>query len=149
MEDLPMSKYTSEYVLVRKFCSLLNEENSPWGKLKFVEEFYHPSGRTDLVATDENNNLFAFEMKLEKWKVALIQAYRNTSFAHQSYVVVPEAIAKKAIKYEDQFKRRSVGLCFVNREGIIKLVEANHNESLQPWLTEKAKYVIGEKTSEN
>ena len=59
--------------------------------------------------------LMAFEAKLKDWRYGLDQAYRNTCFAHKSYVVVPEATAlptnRELAKDELPFFRATIESC--------------------------------------
>ena len=128
--------YPSEDIFVQDFCSFLKSSESPWGRVNIIREFNYMRGRTDVVAVDHNSNVFAFELKLSKWSHAMQQAYRNTCFAHCSYVVLPESTARLAYRYFHEFTRRSVGLCSI-KEGAIKvLVPATHQNPIQPWLAD-------------
>jgi hypothetical protein len=131
-----------ELTLQKKFLSILNNPNTPWGKLKYAEEFNYSGGRVDVIAIDKLKTLYAFEIKLEKWKIALNQAYRNTSFANKSYIVLPKSIATKAIKHEYQFKRRSVGLCYLEGEKIVELLDCSQNKPIMGWLNNRARNLI-------
>ncbi len=136
--------FDSEETLVRAFDAALLKENSPFSPDCIAMEFDYREGRTDLIISDVQGNLIAFEMKLEKWKQALHQAYRNSSFAHYSYVVVPSRTAQKAAKLEQEFLRRGVGLCSVEGTQIRIEINARRAEPLRPWLTESAiEYIYG------
>ncbi len=135
----------SEKNLQKVFLSVLAGENSPWNVAKYYEEFNFNGGRTDVIAIDDFSVLYAFELKLEKWKVALIQAYRNTSFANKSYVVLPKESAIKAARYEYQFKRRAVGLCYIEDNTIVEIYDCKkNNKLLMPWLNNKARNSLKE-----
>jgi hypothetical protein len=82
------------------------------------------------------------EAKLTKWREALQQAYRNTCFAHQSLVVLPQKIAERASAFRREFENRKVGLCGVGPEGVIVLIEPCGIEPLMPCLTSKAITVL-------
>lgn len=79
-----------------------------------------------------DNEIIAFEAKLEKWREALHQAYRNSCFAHYSYIVVPEIVAEKAIQYEIEFAQRSVGVCDLSNG---RIVIARHADRSIPFKT--------------
>src|SRR5438132_10558829 len=111
--SLLCADYASERALVDEFTRALAEALHVWGTLDFAEEFYYLSGRTDVVAITEEGDVIAFEAKLQDWKEALHQAYRNTCFAHESYVVVPCHVARRAIRSDAEFTRRGVGLCTI------------------------------------
>lgn len=124
--------------LTKEFCYIIENEKTPWGDLNFTYEFNHRSGRTDVIAADEFYTLYAFEMKLIKWKQALNQAYRNTSFANKSYVVLPEKTARKAVYSKSDFLECKVGLCTLDGSALKILIEAEFQEPLFPWLSTKA-----------
>jgi hypothetical protein len=90
------------------------------------------------VAVNENGLLIAFEAKVERWRKALHQAYRNRCFANLSYVLLPPETARKAQRYAIEFSRRGVGLCSVDIDTIVILHDATHTEPIQPWLRENA-----------
>lgn len=111
--------YRFEADLVDVFMARLsNECMQPWGRVRTATEFFYGSGRTDVIALTEAGEIIAFEAKLTKWRDAAHQAYRNTYFAHLSYVVLPEIIAFKAFRYLPEFIRRSAGICFPTEQGI-------------------------------
>jgi hypothetical protein len=134
-----------ESFLVSDFKSKLKEQSAPFSILKLATEFNHMAGRTDIIGATKDGALIAFEAKICNWRVALTQAYRNTSFADYSYVLLPEACLKKAMKAEYEFIRRGVGLCSINEEGITIKIPAAKSTPIQPWVTSNAlNYVVGE-----
>lgn len=134
--------HKTENILQSHFLKILEGNSNPWGCMTTSEEFNYRGGRTDIIALDNSSTLYAFEIKLEKWKIALNQAYRNTNFANKSYVILPKEVAKRALKYEYQFKRRSVGLCYIEDDRIVELLDSKLITPLIPWLNEKAKYSL-------
>ena len=58
---------------------------------------------------------FAFEMKLTKWKRALIQAFRYKAFANYSYVLIDMDHVTPALINIEQFKRSNIGLMSINQ----------------------------------
>ena len=138
--------YHLEQTLVEAFTrQLTNLEVSPWGPLQLATEFSYLRGRTDVIALTEAGEIIAFEAKLQKWRTALHQAYRNTCFAHFSYIVVPEDVAGRAIRYFAEFSRRSVGLCYPSAEGIVVLLEPPKLTPLQSRLSQQAASLIAER----
>ena len=136
--------FESERALTQFFGLALSDESSPFSSDRSAIEFDYREGRTDVILSDIEGNLVAFEMKLEKWKQALFQAYRNSSFAHYSYVVLPLETAKRAANHEYEFIRRGVGLCAVGDEEITIEITARRSEPLRPWITESAlDYIYG------
>ena len=146
-----MGLFESESELVDSFCSELNAEESPWAVVAHAREFGYGRGCTDVIALSAADRLIAFEAKLTRWRDALDQAYKSTSFAHQSFVLLPEETATRAAEYAQEFKRRSVGLCFISLQGLVVLIQAVDQQPIQPWLSEKARSRItgGEQCSEN
>ena len=129
--------FENEEKMVLTFIDHLHVSSTPWGTVKVATEFFYQRGRTDLVVVS-GGNLIAFEAKLNKWRIALQQAYRNKCFADVSYVILPEREARIASRYQGEFERRGVGLCFVNSSGINIVYEADIALPLQPWLHKKA-----------
>ena len=87
--------YSSEQELVDHFISSIDHQLSPWGIAGVNTEFNYARGKTDIVIIDRNGAVIAIEAKLDKWKYAIHQAYRNRCFANQSYVLLPSNIAKQ------------------------------------------------------
>src|SRR5438105_2952246 len=102
--------FANEKMLVSRLLSLLESQATCWGAVRVTPEFFYSRGRTDVVAVDEDESLIAFEAKLSDWKTALHQAYRNTCFAHSSYVVLPKKTALVAFRFVGEFEKRGVGL---------------------------------------
>lgn len=125
-------------MLVDRLLSLLVTDATQWGSVRVTPEFFYSRGRTDVVALDVAETLIAFEAKLRDWKTALHQAYRNTCFAHSSYVVLPKATALNACQFLGEFEKRGVGLCYIDDSSVVVLHESAHNEPLEPWLADHA-----------
>ena len=127
--------YTSEARLADDFSAVLSAKQGPFSHRSSASEFYYGEGKTDFVALDDAGEITAFELKLSRWRDALHQAYRNSSFAHYSYVVMPAVSAKRAARQPREFARRGVGLVAVD-DGCMKLcIYAKRMELLRPWLT--------------
>lgn len=130
--------YKLEKELVEDFGKKTLDLNAPFQLLNCAFEFNYRSGRADIIALSKGDFLFAFEAKLSQWRVALNQAYRTTSFAHFSYVVLPISKIKPALKQRHEFEKRGVGLCSVGVNGIEIEIPATQQDPLQPWLTDCA-----------
>lgn len=130
--------FKTERLLVNHFVSQLTACNTPWGEVRFVREFDYARGRTDVVVLHESGELIAFEAKLNDWRHALHQAYRNTCFAHQSFVLMPKHTALEAAAFRHDFEARGVGLCYVDAEGLHVLTDALPTSPLEPWLARAA-----------
>jgi hypothetical protein len=132
----PISKAPrTEQALVSGFVAALSNSQTSFGDVRAAREFYYQRGRADVVAISADGEVLAFEAKLTRWRQALHQAFRNTCFAHRSYVVLPAGVASSALQYEREFQRRNVGLCAVNDERVLVLREAQSRLPLQPWLS--------------
>ncbi len=132
-----------EKLLVDDFCALLEAHATPWGRVVHTREFEYGRGRTDVIGVDDSGKVIAFEMKLRDWGKAMHQAYRNTCFAHRSYVVLPERAAELANQKAAEFIRRTVGICCVRDHAIVEKLAAKRNDPIQPWLTKCAVTCIG------
>ena len=139
-------RFTSEAKLVEDFVFALDAAETPWGASFATEtEFDYARGRADVVGVSSGGEVIAFEAKLVRWRDALHQAYRNTCFAHRSYVLVPECIARRAASRIGEFERRGVGLCSIGAEGLTVVHDAPRREPIQPWLSEAAvAHVVGD-----
>src|SRR5580698_5758639 len=130
--------FGAEQVLVDHFVRVLAKDRSPWGCVRLIREFDYSRGRTDIVAFGASDTLIAIEAKLKDWKRALHQAYRNTCFAHQSFVLLPKSIALTAFTFQAEFDRRRVGLCYLDDGKVVVLQDSPHTAPLEPWLASAA-----------
>ena len=131
--------YRLECDLVSDLCLAIGLGKAPWpDSTSLAHEFNYQRGRTDVIAVTSPNYLIAFEAKLSNWREALQQAYRNTCFAHESYVVVPRDVARIAGSFAAEFERRAVGLCYCESDGVTILIPAKPQVPLQDWLLERA-----------
>lgn len=130
--------YKSEAMLVQDFMAHLSRNENKLKISEFNVEFNYNSGRVDIVGTMESGDIVSIEAKLCKWKTALDQAFRNTSFSHYSYVLLPKKVANHAKKYPHEFAKRSVGLCSLDKSDIKIEISATRSEPIQPWLTQSA-----------
>jgi hypothetical protein len=136
--------FGTEKMLVESFLEILESDRTPWSLVRFTCEFSYSRGRTDVIAVGNSGTLVAFEAKLTDWKYALHQAYRNTCFAHRSYVVLPKKAALIALRYLGEFEKRGVGLCYVDCAKITVLRESSFALPIEPWLASEAiSYVHG------
>ena len=130
--------YFRETELVNELENILVSSNNPFSELNIACEFNYVEGRVDVIAANHAGELFSFEAKLTRWRTAVNQAYRNTSFSHYSYVVLPVQAAPNALRSRHEFERRGVGLCAIGEEGIKIEILAARNTPLRPWLTNTA-----------
>lgn len=131
--------YKTEAELVAQFVELLATNPNPaWGYVETATEFPFTVGRTDVIALTEDGQLVAFEVKLRKWREALHQAYQAESFAHFGYIVVPKEVAERALKHEDEFRVRSVGICYVSEGQMVILRQADRWMPLQAGVMDRA-----------
>jgi len=130
--------FQSEENLVDRFVSLLETDQTLWGKVACSREFDYLRGRADVVAVAGPDTLIAVEAKLEDWKQALHQAYRNTCFAHRSFVLLPKNVALAAGVFRAEFERRGVGLCYIDNASLVILHDSPPSIPLEPWLASQA-----------
>ena len=130
--------FTTELNLVDAFVDHLESNLSPWATRAVVREFDYTSGRTDILSLSIENEIIAFEAKLSNWRKAIHQAWRNTSFANQVYVVLPRKHSLVAIKHKFEFDERGVGLCVVDESGVDIVIHCSSNQPIMPWLNRKA-----------
>lgn len=135
--------FATEVALVQAFLSGLRVRTCPWGATRAAMEFHHASGRADVVALTGHDELLAFEAKLSRWREALHQAFRNTFFAHRSYVILPARTAAIAARHAEDFARRRVGLCSV-ADGVVHVILPAPSIPcpVQPWLAAQAADII-------
>lgn len=134
----PGSAFESEKYLVSVFCEALSSQNHPWGEVSATVEFGYIRGRTDVVVVEPDSRVMAFEAKLADWRGALQQAYRNTCFAHASFVIFPKPTALHASKFSHEFQQRGVGICYLEEGKVVVLRDADSREPIQPWLASQA-----------
>jgi hypothetical protein len=121
--------------LRNELAAALQQGTWEFNCLDIAIEFFHGSGRTDVIA-QSGGELIAFETKLKDWRGAMQQAYRNSSFAHYSYVALPAAVADKADVSE--FVKRNIGLCLIDRGRVKITIAAPKQDPLRPWITASA-----------
>lgn len=137
-----MTTYSSEQALVDNFLTCLQQDGAPWVSQGVCKEFFYQRGRADIVAVSESGEVIAIEAKLTRWRDALQQAYRNTCFAHRSYVLLPTRAAKIAERHPNAFQRRGVGLCTVIDGELLILYPAPKATPLQSWLSSEAAAMV-------
>jgi hypothetical protein len=133
-----MVTFKTEEMLVESFVALLAANDTPWGEVRFNREFDYSRGRTDVVALAKAGTLIAIEAKLKDWKCALHQAYRNTCFAHQSFVLLPKATALTTLAFLSEFEKRGVGLCYIDGTELVVLQDSPPSAPIEPWLASEA-----------
>jgi hypothetical protein len=73
-----------ECQLVQKLEGILGRNDSPFAELALAAEFNYVEGRVDVVASNDDGELFSFEAKLKRWKTAVHQAFRSRSWSFAS-----------------------------------------------------------------
>lgn len=135
-------RFENEQMMVTLFVSRLSCNRSPWGAVQVATEFYYQRGRTDIVACTANEGVIAIEAKLQDWRAAMHQAFRNRCFANRSYVLLPKNTALRAHRYVGEFDRRRVGICYLEDGVVVVLHPAPDSQPFEPWLSERAKQHI-------
>lgn len=135
--------YGSEQELVADFSGQL-ALGSPFRVDMMTSEFDYGSGRVDVIAS-RDGSVHAFEAKLSRWRDALIQATRATSFAEHVYVVIPHSIRSNALRYRQEFVRRGVGIITVDPYmGACLQLDAATNVPPLAWLADRAHLLMAE-----
>jgi hypothetical protein len=131
----------TEAAMVSLFLTFLRSDDSPWCSTGILEEFDYRRGRTDVVVTT-SDSIIAFEAKLTNWRRALDQAYRNTCYAVESYVLLPADRARYAAKYIAEFEVRGVGLCCIENGKLEILHMSARKPPVEPWLTARVRQLV-------
>ena len=124
---------------VRQIIGCVRAGRTPWGALEYVKEFEYGPGRTDILGRTAADGLIAFEAKLEHWRHAVIQAYRNRAYVDLSYIVMPQIIAERLIDALPFFTKYGVGLCTVVASELRIVIPGETDQPIQGWLAEKAR----------
>lgn len=138
--DCPLTvPFACEADLVAAAVAVMSQGFGTWGIAYFALEFDYRRGRTDIVALSREGEVIAIEAKLSDWREALQQAYRNTSFACESYILMPSAPAQRAAEHALEFDRHGVGICTLISGHLAVLHPARrHDDPLEPWLAKRA-----------
>ncbi len=109
-------------------------------------EVPYENKRVDLVFSSlQFRYLWAVELKLCKWRVALKQAALNQVFANLSYVALPVYIVERLSESDLAiFSRYSVGLLSVSRSDASVVLEASPTEFLRTEFYEKVKSTLSD-----
>jgi hypothetical protein len=135
-------EFVNEAALVQAFLNGVSGSElmiPPFAPATVIREFFYARGRTDIVFVSDVGEVVAVEAKLIRWRDALTQAYRNTCFAHRSFVVLPWRSAQLAGRYSGEFERRGVGLCAVRNGTVVIMREADWQDPIEPWLSSQAR----------
>ncbi len=114
--------FKSEKAMSNAFASFM--EGFIHSEYSVFSEVAFGFGIPDFVVIRQQNDIssiIAFELKIDKWKKALTQAYRYKTFANAVFVVLDDARIKSAIKHIDEFKHFNVGLASLTLNGIFKI----------------------------
>ena len=136
--------YENEVALVDQLATLVSGGAIQWLSQAVVREFDYASGRTDLLTLTVTDQLVAFEAKLTNWRKAIDQAWRNTSFANEVYVVLPRECSRPALQHQAEFRVAGVGLCLMDDSGMEVAFNSCDHKPVLPWLHEKARASLGE-----
>lgn len=130
--------FGSEADLVNTFVGRLASGRTPYGPVQIVREWDHRAGSVDILIRDRSEELVAFEAKLADWKRAFRQAYRSTAYANRVFVLLPTPVVHRALREEEEFRYRGIGLCAFDGKSVKVLIEAARQEPLLVWLRSKA-----------
>lgn len=137
-------RYVQEVALVDQLATLVSEGAIEWLRQIQVREFDYSSGRTDLLALSVTDHVVAFEAKLTNWQKAMEQAWRNTSFANEVYVVLPRDFSRPALQHHPAFEDVGVGLCVMDEYAVELVWNSRDHKPVIPWLHQKARASLRE-----
>jgi hypothetical protein len=138
-DDSAPANFAYESELVAAAIKVMAAGLDEWGVVEFRLEFDYRCGRTDIVAVSGNGSVIAIEAKLRDWRRALQQAYGNTAFASESYVLMPLVAIPRVLTHAIEFSRRGVGICVIEGECLRVVHPARrHAEPLLPALNQRA-----------
>jgi len=132
------TRFKNEKELVNTFITHIENNQYDVKLVSWSSEFNFSGGRTDIIAGGAKRELYVFEAKLSNLGKVINQAFRNTAFADYSYVVLPENKKDAVTKLASEFKRRKIGLVFVNHEKAWTEIDAHRQLPVLPWLRAKA-----------
>ncbi len=130
--------FETEAQFVDAFTAKLQTNRTEFGPLQLTTEWAYPSGFVDVLARTRRGELVAFEAKLTDWRSAFFQAYRSTSYAEHTYVLLPRSVVHRAERDGDEFRFRGVGLCSFDGRSIRVIIESVAQNPLMPWVSERA-----------
>lgn len=131
--------FVTEADLVERFIGKLQRGRTCYGRVEVATEWDHRSGVVDILARDSDGALIAFEAKLDNWRRAYLQAYRNTAYANKAYVLLPPAAAERALQDRSEFELRGIGLCsFDGRTVRVHVEAADQRDALLAWVRARA-----------
>jgi hypothetical protein len=138
IEAKRLQDFKTESNLVKSFVEILQTGRTQYKSVQVVTEWNHKSGMVDILARDTSNSLIAFEAKLSNWKRAFLQAYRSTAYANRTYVLLPMQTAHRALRAQEEFEFRGIGLCAFDGETIHTLIEASEQDPILAWIRTRA-----------
>jgi len=132
------SGFKTEADLVVGFVRCIESGTTYWRGSQVTREWVHPSGSTDVLIRTKSRKLIAFEAKLSDWRRAFHQAYRNASFAHHVYVLLPCERVTRPLLYRNEFELRGIGLCSLDEGRVRVHIAAAPQVRLVRWVREGA-----------
>ncbi len=78
------------------------------------------------------SEITTIEVKVANWQKAVVQAARNSIFAHRSFVAMPKSVASR-IRVEPMFKHFGIGLLAVDDEQNVTLVRRPRRRQPKNW----------------
>lgn len=130
--------FETEAELVDVFVRRLQAGRTPFGSVQVMREWDHKSGSVDVLVRDRDQELVAIEAKLADWKRAFRQAYRSTAYANRVFVLLPTQVVHRALRDEEEFRYRGIGLCSFDGRCVKVIIEAIVQEPLLHWLRSRA-----------
>lgn len=76
--------------------------------------------------------IITIEVKVSDWRKAIMQASRNSIFAHRSYIAVPDRVATR-IRCEESLRRLGLGLLSISDGGTVSIVRRALKHRPRVW----------------
>ena len=132
------SNFMTEAKLVDAFVQTLLSGRSCWRSVEIATEWSYSAGFADVLARNSKRELIAFEAKLENWRSAFHQAYRNCAYANRAYVLMPYETVHRALKHREDFEFRGIGLCSYRDGKVFVHIKASRQDELLAWERRRA-----------
>jgi hypothetical protein len=76
--------------------------------------------------------IVTIEVKVVKWRRAVMQAARNRIFAHKSFIALPDQVAQR-IRFEPIFNQLGIGLLSVRDNDVVNVLRRSRRRQPRVW----------------
>jgi len=121
-------KFKSESEMVNVFQDFIKSKISSAVQFDIYNEVKTPFGIPDLVLFEKREDtlthIFAFELKLNKWRKALSQAFKYKSFSNVAFVILDSYCIKPAFNHLSLFISANICLASIDNQGNFMIYNA-------------------------